>query len=91
MAEEELKDVKKKLDKVQASHKELQNDFADASLELRNVKLDLEKTLRAMEDFQASAANSQKLKLEMDQQYKDLTGVRKDKEKEVQQLMQKKR
>jgi len=62
---------------------------ADSSLELRNVKLDLEKTARAMGECTAAATNSQKLKGELDTQYKELATTKKDKEKGLQQMMQK--
>lgn len=81
--------MKKKLDKLQANHKELQNDYADENLELRSNTLELEKTQRALQDLQAAATAAHKLKQEMDHEYKELTELRKEKEKDIQQLNQK--
>jgi len=57
---------------------------------LRTTQLDLEKALRAMEDLVIAATSSHKLKQEMDSDYKSLSDLKKDREKEIQQLLQKK-
>ena len=55
-------------------------------MELRSNTLELEKTQRALQDLQAAATAAHKLKQEMDHEYKELTELRKEKEKDIQQL-----
>jgi len=86
---EELKEVKKRLEKQTAHFKELQKEHADLQEEERANKLALAAAKRTAEEQKVRAETSERAKVEIDIQYRHLTEVNKESAVEIRDLQNK--
>jgi len=86
---EELKEIKKRLEKQTAHFKELQKEHADLQEEERANKLSLAAARRTAEEMKIRAEAAERAKVEIDIQYRHLTEVNKEQTGEIRELQNK--
>jgi chromosome segregation ATPase len=83
---EELKELKKRFEKLNAHHKELQKEHEDQQSELRDSKLALASAKRTAEELKVTSETAERSKVEIDIQYRHLTEVTKEQQSEIREL-----